>query len=338
MDHPDVHVLRTLSLPDRFENLKQAVGDRVAELLVEPSAATLSAFRLAARGITARGEGLFVPVVAASGSGKTTLASSLSGFLPAVYASTVAYSGSIEYADLNSVVQRARESLPADDNRILPINVDHRESAPPDARELATIKRFLRAPSLGMSTILIWPEVDNEIAGQIAHAYTQVAGEPAIPLPVAVEGPDRAAWQDITTHTLLLVNQVPSIEDLGVSPASYSPSEFGTIGAFMRKVSNDFTALVDEMLASTQRPLSMAILYASESYNPGVLSQLTSGTKYGLLDSQALIAATPNSTIGRWWASHRGLLTQTILKLNAHAFCLPPARQSRFCAHTALFR
>ena len=37
-----------------------------------------------------------------------------------------------------------------------------------------------------------------------------------------------------------------------------------------------------------------------------------------------MLDATRDSAIGRWWAARRGLLTQTILKLDAHAFCLPP--------------
>lgn len=292
---------------------------------MDPGEDTLKAFRRAATSVRARNEGAFAPVVAQSGAGKTTLASSLSGFLPDLYGPTVAYSGPVDYEALNTTVARVREKLPADDARIIPINLDHRESAPPDGRELATIKRFLRAPSLGVGTILIWPEVAPELAADIARAFGRIAGEYAFEVPIVVQGPGREAWRDITSHTLQLVNQVPSIEELGLSPRDYDPSGFPTIGAFMRRISNDFTALVDGLLASTQRPLSLVILYASESYNAGVLSQLTSGAKYGLLDSQALISATPNSVIGRWWASHRGLLTQTILKLNARAYCLPPA-------------
>jgi len=325
LDSRSIHVLKTLSLPDRFENLRQVVGDRVAELLVEPGEATLTAFRRAARSIGARGEGLFAPIVAASGTGKTTLASSLSGFLPDLYAPTVTYTGPLDYDSLNRVVEIAREKMPADDSRALPINVDHRESAPPSPPELAAIKRFLRAPSLGARVILVWPEVSSEIAAEVSHDYEKVAGESAVRLPIIIDGPPRAAWQDITSHTLQLVNGLVSIEDLGISPRDYDPEQFQTIGALMRRISNDFTALVDDMLAATLRPLSLAVVYASESYNAGVLSQLTSGTRYGLLDTQALISATPNSVIGRWWTSRRGLLTQTILKLNARAFCLPPA-------------
>jgi hypothetical protein len=63
----------------------------------------------------------------------------------------------------------------------------------------------------------------------------------------------------------------------------------------------------------------------------GVLSELTHGEP-GLLNSHALIRCTPDSMIGRWWAARRGLLTQTIFRLDARAFWFPPA------AATAILR
>jgi hypothetical protein len=61
---------------------------------------------------------------------------------------------------------------------------------------------------------------------------------------------------------------------------------------------------------------------------------MTSSTRYGFLDAAGLLAATPNSRVGEWWGARRGTLTQTIVRLDAHAICLSPtasiAALSRF--------
>jgi energy-coupling factor transporter ATP-binding protein EcfA2 len=325
MDNQRLHILKTLSLPDRYERLRERLGDRVAELIVQPSPETLAEFRRAASSINIRGEGMLVPLSATSGSGKTTLANSLTIFFPDAYTPTEIYTGEINYNSMNEVVKQARKEFSHDDRRIIPINIDHREGYPPTTSELSTIKRFLRAPSLGSRSIVVWPETDSGIAQEISEDYISIAGESVIGLPVSVRGPDPETWQDITLHTLKLSNPVPAVDELGISPYDYVPAKFENIGSFMRRISNDFAKYLDELLRATKTPLNLVIVYVSESYDAGVLSQLSSGAEYGLLDSHALLSATPGSMIGRWWSDRRGLLTQTIYKLNAHGFCLPPA-------------
>ncbi len=74
--------------------------------------------------------------------------------------------------------------------------------------------------------------------------------------------------------------------------------------------------------------MSIVIIFVSESADPGVLSQITSSAKYGLLDGHSLISVTPQSAIGKWWGQRRGLLTRTIVQLSASALCLPPSTAS----------
>jgi len=320
-----IHILKSLSLPDRFENLRSAVGDRVAELLVQPSEATLGQFRRIGASVAARREGFLAPLSAPSGAGKTTLANMLTVFLPEHFAPTLTYVGPLDYDAINRELLEHRKRLKADDRRVVPVNIDHRESAPPDDRELASIKRSLRAPSAGASALLLWPETNPKIAKETSKRFTDIAGQASVPLPLTVGGPPQESWSDITLHTLQLVNAVQSVEELGIDPRDYEAQQFETLGAFMRQVSNDFTALLEELVQATKKPINLVVTYVSESANAGVLSQLTSGTKYGLFDSHALLGATPSSVIGKWWAKRKGLLTQTILRLNARGFCLPPA-------------
>jgi hypothetical protein len=319
-----LHILKQLKLPDRYEALAALVGADVAKVLVSPEREVVTAFETAANSIRSRREGLFVPLVGTSGIGKTTFATSLSHFFPQDFAPTVSHTGPVEYDALNQAVADAEKLLAANDQRLIPVNLDHRESAPPTAAEMAAIKRFLRAPSRGARSVVLWPETSREVAEQIADNYRVIAGAVPINLPVPASGPPRSAWAQVAVHTLELANHVESLIDLGIDPSSYQPERFATIGDYLREISNDFSRRLTELVQATRRPVSLTIVFASASGDAGVLSELTAHGRYGLLDGHALVDATRESEVGRWWQDRRGLLTQAILRLNAHAFCLPP--------------
>lgn len=325
MDSSKLHLLKQLQLPDRYERLSEILGPEVVRILVNPDASDAESLQTAALSIKSRGEGLFVPVYGESGAGKTTLASSLTTFYPVLFAPSVQHKGPVTYDALLATIQMAKAALPANDQRIIPINNDHREGAPPSKAELAEIKRFLRAPSPGARSIVLWPETDRAIAQQISNDFLKIAGEVSISLPLVASGPPRAIWPQIVKNTLELVNEVSDLTALGVDPASYDQNAFETIGKFMRKISIDFDRNVQQLITSTQIPISLVIAFVSESSDAGVLEKLCNSSRLGLLDASALLAATPSSAIGKWWSSRRGLLVQTILRLNAHAFSLGPS-------------
>lgn len=319
-----VHLLRQLRLPDRYESFADLVGTELARVLVAPEQGVMSSLETAANSVQSRREGLFLPLLGKSGVGKTTFASSLSHFMPSVFTPTAAYSGRIDFDSLNHLASEAERGLRANDRRVIPLNLDHRESAPPTAEELAHIKRFLRPPSRGARVVVLWPETNPSVAAKIASDYEQIAGEVPIGLPIIAAGPPREAWRDIAKMTLEVANHVESLTDLGVDPEAYDPGEHETIGGFLRSISNDFSRKLTELIESTRKPLSLVVVFASESADAGVLSQLTAHGRYGLLDGPALLDATPESEASRWWRIRGGILVQTILRLNAHAFCLPP--------------
>jgi hypothetical protein len=319
------HILDSLSLPDRYESLAELLGPEVIKVIVEPDPIARQAVETAATTIRTRGEGLFVPLAGGTGVGKTTFASTLTHYYPRDFAPTVLVSGAIDYEALNARLADACTRLPTNDSRIIPINIDHRESSPPTPQELASIKRFMRAPSLGRRSLILWPETSADTARQIGAQYQQVAGLSPIPLPLTLQGPPRPMWRDVTRNTLLLTNAVNDLEDIGVSPDDYDPESFPTLGEFLRQMSMDFNRTVLEMRAATRVPVSVAIVFVSESNDAGILSTFTNSTRLGLLDSHALVSATKDSRIGRWWTSRGGALTTTIFKLNARAFYLPPA-------------
>lgn len=318
------HLLRQLAFPARYEALVALLGTDVTRLLVAPEEQTLSSYQGAALAVINRGEGLFAPSVALSGAGKTTLIQNLTHFLPSDFAPTVLHTGNVREEALVTTSETALVDMAADDRRVLPILIDHREGDPPTQQELAQIKRFLRIPGSGSRALLAWPDTDITVAGMMADSYRSIAGEPPIALPIDVLGPARDAWTDIATITLQLANRLTSLADLGVDPRNYRPSEYRTLGEFLRKISDDFSASVHKLIASTQIPVGLAVVFVSESADSGVLTQLTSADRFGLVEGQALIQATSGSEIGKWWAERRGLLTQTIVRLDARAFPLPP--------------
>src|SRR5699024_9021874 len=116
--------------------------------------------------------------------------------------------------------------------------------------------------------------------------------------------------------TLKLVNSVDHLDSLGVDPNAYNSNAFPTVGDFLDEISNDFVELLDNLLTSTRKPVRLVVVFASESGKAGVLSELSSGYRYGLVDADKLVAATPGSVIGKWWAQRMGVLVQTIVRLD----------------------
>lgn len=319
----DTHVLRELELPARYEALADRVGPEVAQLLVDPGDDTKSTLERAGLSVRGRREGALLPLVGGSGTGKTTLARNLSAFLPNEYAATVVHDGNV---DFESLVEAAKNGAPPrDDDRAIPINIDHREATPPTAQELAEIKRFIRDAEIGRRCVLLWPQTSREQAEAMSRAYVEVAGRSAVDLPIEVQGPPRETWIDVALNTLRLSNpMVESLELLGVDPSAYNPESFGTVGEFLRQIADDFVAYLLKLINETRIPIKLIVVFVSESSNPGVLSQLTSATRYGFVDASALLAATPDSRIGAWWSARRGALTQTIVRLDARGLYISP--------------
>lgn len=319
------HVLATLVFPARYEGLVEALGSQLASVLVQPERETHDRLEDAAVGLRARGEGMFFPIHAASGTGKTTLANNLNNFLPGTFTPTVVYDAPVTPESLRSAVESHLENFPRGEDKIVPISIDDREGNPPSAGELANIKRFLRMPKTGARSMVIWPDTSESLSIEMAKAYTKIAGRSPVDIPFQIGGPPREAWVDIAKTTLRLANGIESLEMLGVDPKDYDPEGYESIGDFLRAIADDFIALKLRLLRETRKNLRLAVVFVSESSDAGVLTHLTSSNRFGLLDGDALLAASPDSEVGRWWSARRGLLTQTIVRLDARAFGLPPS-------------
>ena len=322
------HVITYLVLPDRFERLVKLLGVEVANLLTAPDDSNVDALRALANEVLTRDEGVLVPLSGRTGVGKTTFVMNASQWLPSLYGPTCQYEGELTFDSLVAAVKEHAKGLPADNRRIVPVNIDHRENAPPSDAELASLKRFLRTNAAGVPSIIFWPETSDDIAEALAKRYVDIAGEAAIKLPLACRGPDPATWQGTAKHTLALSNHIKNLEELGVNPDDYVPGQFHTLGGFLRRISHDFNARVQALRSELEKPVAVLIVFASESADPGVLTQLTSPSRYGLLDAHALVSVTANSEVGKWWAARRGLLTRTIVQLGAHALCMSPTAAS----------
>lgn len=319
------HVLEQLVLPDRFERLRDHLGDDVANLLVQPSSSNISNLRILSEEIKTRREGVLVPVSGRTGVGKTTFSMNAAHWVPGAFTKALQYEGNLDFDSLSQAVKEFAKPFSADNKKIIPVVVDHRENNPPSDAELASIKRFLRTNAAGVPVVVFWPETDASIAKSLSERYVGIAGEASIDLPLICEGPSRDTWIEIAKHTLYLANNIAHLEGLGVDPADYNPSDFHTLGDFLRRIAKDFNTLVVQMKAALEKEVSVAIVFVSESVDPGVLNQITSSAKYGVLDGHSLISVTPQSVIGRWWDQRRGLLTRTIVQLNASALCMPPS-------------
>ncbi len=322
------HLLEQLRLPSRFESLVAAIGPEVAQILVAPEDHVLDVFRECALHIKARGRGLFLPLYARSGTGKTTLVTSVGSWLPEEFGPTARLAGGDVSADrLRQIAEALSDDhgLPANEKRVLVINVDDRESDPPSDKELSQIKSFLRENGVGSRSLVVWPETSLTTATKMATDFEERAGKSPVSIPARVSGPPIESWQDTAVATLKLVNGLDSLEELGVDPRTYDPRTEQTLGDFLDRIGNDFVALLAKLLAETRKPLRVIIGMASESGKAGVLGELTGSSRYGFLDADKLLGATPNSVIGKWWSTRRGLLVQTIVRLDARIVHLSPS-------------
>jgi hypothetical protein len=215
--------------------------------------------------------------------------------------------------------------LPANEKRVVVINVDDRESDPPSDKELSQIKSFLREDGVGSRALVVWPETSLPNAKQMAADFEDRAGRSPVTIPAEVSGPPTDSWQSTAIATLKLVNGLDSLEELGVDPRTYDPHAEKTLGDFLDRIGNDFVELLAKLLAETRKPLRVIIGLVSESGKAGVLGELTGSSRYGLVDADKLLGATPNSVIGKWWASRRGLLVQTIVRLDARIVHIAPS-------------
>jgi hypothetical protein len=320
------HVLEQLKLPDRYEVLEKLLGPDVVQILIPPAEAVCDSLQSLALTINSRQEGQFVPVYGESGVGKTTLISNLIQFFPESFIPTLTFSGDVSYESLSDELQYfcKQIQMPNNESRIIPINIDHREAHPPSDAELAEIKRFLRTRIGNALPTIFWPETNLANSKKMAERYKEISGSSLLELPLVAEGPPRETWIGIAVDTMRLVNDIDNLSDLGVDPRNYKPEEFATLGAFLRQISSDFNAMVLSLRKEARKQIGLVIVFVSGSRNPGVLMELTNATKYGLLESHALVAVTPESEIGRWWSTHMNLLTRAIVFLNAHAVHLPP--------------
>ena len=318
-----IDLLCSLRLPDRFEPLFDLVGENITKILVQPPENLVRSQQSVIDHIKVSSQGCLLPLAGESGAGKTTFAWSANQWFAKDVAQTISYTDQISYDGLKAAVDRARQDYPTNDSRIIPINIDHRESDPPSTAELAQIKRFLRTSPSGCKNIIFWPETDASIAHKIGDDYKKIAG--AQPQSVlTVFGPDRQIWQNIAINTLRLSNDMSSLENIGVDPRLYDPHEYPSLGEFMKKIHFDFRAVLTNLRASISKAVVLVIVFVSESGDPGVLNFVSSGGRHGLLDAQGLLASTPESAIGKWWSTRQGLLVRAIVQLNAHALFLSP--------------
>ena len=68
------HILNQLVLPDRYERLRDHLGDDIANLLVQPADANIETLKVLSDEIKTRKEGILVPLSGQTGVGKTTFA------------------------------------------------------------------------------------------------------------------------------------------------------------------------------------------------------------------------------------------------------------------------
>lgn len=327
------HLLRNLKLPARYEPLSGMLGPEVAQILTAPAVESLDLFRLAALHINSRRMGLFLPIYAGPGTGKTTLVSNISTWLPSEYALTVRLAGGEVSADrLRSAVEAAvsEGNVAANDTRSIVVNVDDRESDQPSEKEISQIKSFLResgegAAGLGSRVLLAWLETSKGTAAAAATGYEERAGKSPIQIPAKVDGPPREMWPDIAKQTLKMVNAVDHLEELGVNPDSYDANAYESLGLFLEAISFDFVQNLNEHIKSSRKPVRLVIAFASESAKAGILNEFSSGFRYGLLDPDKLVAATPASDIGKWWGARMGDLITAIVRLDARVVCLSPS-------------
>ena len=100
------HVLNQLVLPDRYERMRDHLGDDVANLLVQPSESNIQDLRLLSDEIRTRQEGILIPLSGQTGVGKTTFAMNAAHWVPGEFTQSLQYEGELDFDSLSQAVKR----------------------------------------------------------------------------------------------------------------------------------------------------------------------------------------------------------------------------------------
>lgn len=285
-------------IPIRFENILTSPSLEPTPLLVGVEEDLQFFDRLRRRAETQQ-SGVIAFPLGESGGGKTSAVHAASALIPDRFGPVFTLPATVPVRELG---QWLAENLPQRGTRSTIVRMDGREASDDQVglkQMLASLNQTLRGrPDL----VVCWPTVDQDWRAQLVELARTIGGRGLCPDGFAsLRGPPRETWIDVLERILVQLDHTLDDVALDHGYVATVAQEESNVGRFLEAISAAIAERVDEVQLTNRLP-RLTFVITSTSEVVGEANRLRQAGTY-ILKSRELVAYSPKSEAGKWWAA-----------------------------------
>lgn len=287
-----------LTIPNRFESLREAFGDEIRPLIVPIDADLETLNRLQAQCRVQNG-GILSFLLGPTGIGKTTTVYSAAVNMPEVYAPVVAVPSDLSFRDaVGWVIANVHKDAESRSTLVL---FDGREVSDDKVglrQFVSSLNQFLRRRS---DVLFCWPTTDTDWHTEIRQVAEGVGGSNLVPeeSDLSVAGPKKKDWPIVLERILLQTQK--TFDDIGVASSAIEGlrDDSTTVGDFLTHVGSIIADRVSKVQVAKQLPRLIFVVTSSGDASGEANRIRRAGTQF--LAAEPLLGHSPRSEPGKWW-------------------------------------
>ncbi|MDI1450779.1 hypothetical protein [Polyangium sp. 6x1] len=292
-----------LIIPNRFESILADPKLNPPTPLILPVEHDLALFDRLHRRARLQGGGVLAFLRGQTGTGKTTAVYSAAAHMSDRFASVKLVPEEVALKDINNWL---RANLPPTDGRTHIVLLDGREITDDTvglSQFLSGLNQFLRRRK---DVVGCWPTNDTEWLASLRDLAQKIGGENFTPSDAVMEihGPDKSMWEAALERLLIQLDL--ELDDLALDESAVRQivESESTIGNFLGKIGAMITDRVNDVQAAKHLPLVMFVV--SSGSDVASEANRIRRAKSLLLKAPELLAYSPQSRAGKWWAARSG--------------------------------
>lgn len=287
-----------IPIPIRFENILASPALDPAPLLIGVENDLQFFNRLRRRAETQQSGVISFPR-GQSGDGKTSAVYAAAALLPDLFGPVVAVPATVQVREIGTWLE---QNLPSRDPRATIVRMDGREASD-DRVGLKQMMSALNQTLRGRPDLIVcWPTVYSEWRDELVELARTIGGRGLCPDGFdTLAGPSREIWLEILERILIQLEH--TLDDLALEAAYVQKvaSKEANIGTFLEAISSAVAERVDDVQLTKRLP-RVTVVVTSTSEVVGEANRLRQAGTY-LLKSRELMAYSPKSEAGKWWAA-----------------------------------